>query len=144
MDITQISLDLSNKSQHTDLGIELWLDQCKFFDHVIGTGSHHVVHEFEEQDGPHALHIVLKNKLAAHTQIDDQGHIISDAVINVNNIKIDGIDITQIVYQLSQYIHDTNGKNTMAVHQFYGDLGCNGKVELNFTAPVYLWMLENI
>jgi len=65
-------------------------------------------------------------------------------VINVNNIKIDGIDITQIVYQLSQYIHDTNGKNTMAVHQFYGDLGCNGKVELNFTAPVYLWMLENI
>jgi len=144
MDTIRISLDVSNRSQHHNLGIELWIDQEKFFDSTISPGTHHIVHDFSAQDGEHILRAVLKNKTAEHTRVNEQGDIIEDALIRIDNISFDGIDIAQLVYQLSQYVHDGNGSETIAVHPFYGDMGCNGRVQLSFQSPVYLWLLENM
>ena len=144
METIKLSLDVSNRSQHHNLGIELWIDKEKFFDNNIGPGSHHIIHEFEATDGEHMLKIVLKNKNTEHTKLDESGNIIEDALININNITIDEINITQLVYQLAQYVHDGNGHETIAVHPFYGDMGCNGRVQLSFANPVYLWLLENM
>jgi hypothetical protein len=144
MDTLKISLDVSNRSQHHNLGIELWIDRQKFFDNNISPGRHHVIHEFEAVDGEHVLKIVLKNKTPEHTTVDDSGNIIQDAIINIDNIFLDDIDVTQLVYRLAQYVHDGNGHETIAVHPFYGDMGCNGRVQMSFESPVYLWLLENM
>lgn len=144
MDTIKISLDVSNRSQHHNLGIELWVDREKFFDNNISPGLHHIIHEFQAPDGEHVLKIILKNKTAEHTKVDECGNIVEDALINIDNIFLDEINVTQLVYQLSQYVHDGNGHETIAVHPFYGDMGCNGRVQLSFENPVYLWLLENM
>ena len=144
MDTIKISFDVVNRSQHHNLGIELWIDKQKFFDNSISPGKHHIVHDFQAADGEHVLRAVLKNKTTEHTRVDQSGNIIEDALIHLGNIMLDEIDVTQLVYQLSQYVHDGNGHETIAVHPFYGDMGCNGRVQLSFQSPVYLWLLENM
>jgi hypothetical protein len=42
------------------------------------------------------------------------------------------------------YTHDFNGSQPPVDDKFFGDLGCNGTVSLKFTAPTYLWLLENM
>jgi hypothetical protein len=144
MNTVKISLDVTNRSQHHNLGIELWIDKNKFFDNNISPGVHHVMHEFESTNSEHILKVILKNKTTEHTVIDDQGCIIEDALINISNIMLDDIDVTQLVYELGEYVHDGNGQETIAVHRFYGDMGCNGRVQLSFSSPVYVWLLENM
>ncbi len=144
MDKIKISLDLVNISEFHNMGIELWIDDDKFFDNNISPGRHHVIHELECAEGEHWFHIVFKDKLPENTQIDDQGSIISDALIDIENVCLDEINIDTMLHALADYVHDGNGTKTVAVHPFYGHLGCNGRVELKFSTPVYLWLLENM
>ena len=144
MENIKLSLDITNASKFHNLGIELWLDKNKFFDNTVSPGQHHIIHEFNSDDGEHCLKIKLKNKTNEHTKIDDSGVITSDALINISNIQLDEIQIDQLMYRIAEYVHDGNGSKTVAVHKFYGDLGCNGHVQLDFSAPIYLWLLENM
>ena len=76
--------------------------------------------------------------------IDDQGNIMSDALLGVTEISFDEIDCTQIVQDISVYRHNLNGNGPEIEDQFFGDLGCNGSVEFKFTTPIYLWLLESM
>jgi hypothetical protein len=111
-------------------------------DHV--TQPVEIAHEVSDDDGEHVLRITLKNKLPEHTQVDDQGKILSDALLNVSGISFDEIDCTHIMQELSVYHHNLNGTAPKVQDRFFGDMGCNGTVELRFTTPVYLWLLENM
>jgi hypothetical protein len=144
MDRIKLSLDIVNPSEFHNLGIELWLDKEKFFDNVIGTGTHHVIYEFDEAKQNHEFLIVLKNKTDEHTTVDEQGNIIKDALIQIHNICLDEIKIDQLVWEKSEYLHRGNGSYESRPHKFYGNLGCNGTVLLEFSTPVYLWLLENM
>jgi hypothetical protein len=103
-----------------------------------------VAHEFSDDDGEHSLRITLKNKLPDHTQVDDRGNIVSDSLLSVTEILFDEIDCTQIVHDHAVYRHNLNGTGPEIQDKFFGDMGCNGTVELKFTTPVYLWLLENM
>jgi hypothetical protein len=141
----RISLDVINTSASHNIGIELFLDKVKFFDSIVSPGTHHVVHEFDEDEAEHYLYIVMKGKTQQDTKIDDQGNILEDAIIDIRNISVDEINIDQLVYDLAQYIHDGNGAEPVAsINKFYGHLGCNGRVQLKFSCPTYLWLLENM
>jgi hypothetical protein len=144
MEKIKLSLDIVNASAFHNMGIELWLDKTKFFDNDISPGTHHVIHEFESQDQSHYFKIRLKNKTHQHTQIDESGQIISDALITIKNVCLDEIQIDQLMCEKAEYIHDGNGSKTIAIHKFYGNLGCNGHAQLQFSTPVYLWLLENM
>jgi len=144
MEKIKLSLDIANPSEFHNLGIELWLDNTLFFDNNISPGTHHIIHEFESADADHILKIKLKNKTHEHTKINEAGEIVSDTLINVSNFFIDEIMIDQLVFDHAEYVHNGNGSKTIAVHKFYGDLGCNGHVQLKFSTPVYLWLLENM
>ena len=144
MDRIKISLDVTNASRYHNMGIELWIDSDKFFDNTVSPGRHHVIHEFECADGDHWLKIVLKNKTHENTQIDEHGNIVSDALINVSNVCLDEINIDTMMHSLADYVHNGNNSKTIAVHDFFGDLGCNGHVQMKFSTPVYLWLLENM
>lgn len=144
MDTIKLSLDIINTSTFHNMGIELWVDKNKFFDNNISPGRHHVIHSFDCEEGEHNLKIVLKGKTFDHTTIDADGKIVSDALISIENISLDEINIEGISQTLAEYMHDCNGTQTIAVHPFFGHLGCNGHVQMKFSSPVYLWMLENL
>ena len=144
MDYVKFSCVISPSNTAVPLGCEVWIDDTCVFDQNHVAEPVDVVHEFSDDDGEHVLRITLKNKLPEHTQIDDQGNIMSDALLGVTQISFDEIDCTQIVQDISVYRHNLNGNGPEIEDQFFGDLGCNGTVELKFTTPVYLWLLENM
>lgn len=100
-----------------------------------------------EDDGTAKTHVIvfeLANKQPHHTSINQQQEIVEDAVVTVKNITVDSISIDQIFSEKSQYQHNYNGNGDAVTDRFYGVMGCNGAVSMPFTAPVYLWLLENI
>jgi hypothetical protein len=145
MQKTRISLDVVNTSASHNIGIELRLGKVKFFDSTVSPGTHHIVYEFDEDEDEHYLYIVMKGKTHQDTKIDDQGNILEDSIIDIRNISIDEINIDQLMTELAQYIHDSNGTDpSQSIHKFYGHMGCNGRVQLKFSCPIYLWLLENM
>jgi hypothetical protein len=140
----KLALDISNTSEFDDLEIELWLDDVKFFDQTISKGTHKVGHIFKEDENSHVFKIVLKNKQEYHTKIDENNEIIKDAVIDISNICFDDINIDTIANDVAVYRHDYNGTGNLSKHRFYGHLGCNGEVIIEFFNPFYLWLLENM
>ena len=110
-----------------------------------GTDAQDISVEFDDvNDESYVLEFVLSGKTPEHTQITEQGEIISDVLIKIQNIAFDDIEIDQIVSELAEYHHDFNGTQPAVMQRFYGEMGCNGTVRLEFTTPIYLWLLENM
>jgi len=144
MNTVKFSCVVAPSDTAVPLGCEIWIDDACVFaqDHVTDPAV--VAHEFSDDDGEHILRITLKNKLPEHTQIDDQDNIVSDALLSVTEITFDEIDCNQIAHTHAVYQHNLNGTAPAIEDRFFGDMGCNGTVELKFTTPVYLWLLENM
>jgi len=101
--------------------------------------------EFKDEDyESHVLEFVLSGKTSDHTQITEHGEITSDVTVQIKHIAFDDIVIDQIFSEQAEYHHDFNGTQSAVVGRFYGEMGCNGTVRLEFTSPVYLWLLENL
>jgi hypothetical protein len=86
----------------------------------------------------------MKHKTSDHTELDDAGNIIRDAMLSISDIKFDEIALGQVLLNKAVYTHDFNGSQPPVDDKFFGDLGCNGTVSLKFTTPAYLWLLENM
>jgi len=138
------SFDITPTDPAVSLGLEVWLDDNKIFNHAHVAETATFSHDFGNQDGEHELRFVLKNKLRKHTQIDADKNIIKDATISITDILFEDIDVTQIVNDLAEYQHNFNGHGPATTDRFYGEMGCNGTVTLKFTTPIYLWLLENM
>ena len=140
-----ITFNLSTTDAMAELGFEAWIDQRKFLDldHVKETQP--VTVELDEQDdAEHELRLVLKNKTAEHTQVDEQGNIITDARLLITDVAFDEIRLGHMFFEQAVYTHDFNGTGKATVDTFYGELGCNGTVSLKFATPMYLWLLEHM
>ena len=139
-----IKCDLSCTNPASALETEVWLDDTKIFDGQI-VEPRHIEYRFNDDiECEHELKFVLKNKTDQHTTVDDAGNIVSDSLIQINNLRFDDIELGYIFTQLNQYQHNNNGNTDWVVEKCYGDLGCNGTVSLKFTTPIYLWLLENM
>jgi len=143
-DQLKINLQISNSDISIPLGLEVWVDNTCLttIDHVDSTVT--VSHELNGEDAEHELRIVLKNKQPAHTQLDDDGNIVQDAVLTIDRIEFDDIEISDVFVKLSQYQHSFNGSGEPTVNKCYKNLGCNGTVSLKFNTPFYLWLLETM
>jgi hypothetical protein len=144
MENTKISFLVSTTNSQAELGFEAWLDDQLIFnsDHV--QESIEVVVSVSDNEAEHVLKMVLKGKLSSHTTVNESGEIISDAMLKIQNITVDGIALGQIVNKKTVYTHDFNGSGKVVNDVFFENMGCNGTVELQFTTPIYLWMLENM
>jgi hypothetical protein len=100
--------------------------------------------EIPDDDSEHELRFILKNKTAEHTQVDEAGNIISDSTLAITDLAFDEIKLGYIATALTVYTHDFNGTAEESQHKFYSEMGCNGTVNLKFTTPLYLWLLENM
>lgn len=102
-------------------------------------------HQFSDDDQEHTIEFHLEGKTIEHTVVNDNGEIVSDHVIEIHDMMLEGVALDQIFYCKNQYYHSFNDVSKDLVEdQFYGIMGCNGKVEFKFTSPVYLWFLDNI
>jgi len=140
-----ITFNLATTDATAELGFEAWIDQRKFLDldHVKETQP--VTVDLEDTDGAeHELRLILKNKTAEHTRIDEHGNILTDARIIISDIAFDEIQLGHMFYKHAVYTHDFNGTGEIIQDKFYSELGCNGTMSLKFTTPMYLWLLEHM
>lgn len=139
-----ISCAVSTSDPVTPLGLEIWVDHQKLIDQDHVQNPVLFSHVMPDVDGQHQLRIVLKNKQANDTKLDEQGKIVKDACLIVDNLTIADVPLGYLMSMLSTYTHDYNGTGPKTQDKFYNIIGCNGVVELKFTTPVYLWLLENL
>jgi len=126
------------------LGIRVRLGNNIIYENANTSEESQIQHYLSDDDGEYELTFEMFGKTSDHTKIDDNGNIVSDAMLSISNIAIDEIDIDYIVQTQSVYHHDFNGTQEPIEDKFYGLLGCNGTVRLKFTTPIYLWLLENM
>jgi hypothetical protein len=139
-----ISFTLNTTNTEATLGFEAWVDNQKFFDTDHVENKQQVLVEISDDDGEHELRFVLKNKTSDHTQVDEAGNIVSDARLIVTDLTFDEIQLGYMVTEQATYTHDVNGTQQEIQDKFYGEMGCNGTVNLKFTTPIYLWLLEHM
>jgi len=139
-----ISFELNTSNDQAELGFEAWVDNTKFVDIAHVQGKQLITIDMSDTDGDHELQLILKNKTAAHTKIDIDGNIVSDATLSISNLAFDEIKLGHMLTKLATYAHDFNGTKELVQDQFYGEMGCNGTVGLKFVTPIYLWLLENM
>jgi hypothetical protein len=127
------------------LGFEAWVDDHKIFDTDHVQGPQQISTEISDDDDlAHELRLVMKNKTEEHTEVNDLGDIVRDARLVISELCFDGIKLGNIVAEKAVYEHDFNGSMEKSLHEFFGEMGCNGTVKIEFTTPVYMWMLEHI
>jgi hypothetical protein len=139
-----ISFELNTSDSQAELGFEAWVDDEKFVDIAHVQSQQLIKIDIDDADGEHTLELILKNKKATDTKIDDNGTIVSDATLSISGLAFDEIKLGHMVTKLATYIHNFNGTKELTQDQFYGEMGCNGTVSLGFTTPIYLWLLENM
>ena len=144
METIKFSCVVGSTNTAVPLGMEIWLDQHKFFDQSHVDHSCSIEYEISDDDGDHELRFVLKNKHTGHTRVDAGGNIVSDTTVTVSDIRFDDMDCDYLTVKLAEYQHDFNGTGKPTIDKFYGEMGCNGTVSLKFTTPIYLWLLENM
>ena len=143
----ELKFDVDTNDPDAKLGLEVWEDDKKFLDLEHVTQAQTITHCIVDEDtdsNNHVLKFVLKNKVDAHTVLDESGNIVKTAMISIKDIKFDNIDVTQLFFDISEYSHNFNGHGETVTEKFYGNMGCNGTVAVKFTTPVYLWLLENM
>jgi hypothetical protein len=126
------------------LGLRVSLDQNIIYESNHVNAPVEIQHQLLDDEGEHELTFEMFGKQPEHTTIDDAGNIVSDAVLNISTVELDGIDINYLFQQLTVYHHDFNGTQAAIEEKCYGTMGCNGTVRLKFTSPIYLWFLENM
>ena len=144
METTEFNCVVVSTDTNVPLGLEIWLDDHKFFDQDHIRESHSIKHKIIDDEGDHQLRFVLKNKLPEHTQVDALDNILGDATLKISDIKFDGIDCNYLTCVMAEYQHDFNGTGETTKQRFYGEMGCNGTVTLKFSTPIYIWLLENM
>ncbi len=146
MENSNFSFQLTPTDPTAELGFEVWInDQCIVdIMHVKESCVISGAMPNDSVEAEHVLKLVLKNKQPSHTKISKTGEIISDALLEITDVKFDEVALGQIVNDLTVYQHNFNGTQSTVQQKFFGTMGCNGTVELKFTTPIYLWMLENM
>jgi hypothetical protein len=139
-----VAFTLNTTNPDAELGFEAWIDNTQFVDIAHAQNEQLITMTIPDVDGSHELRLVLKNKTQAHTQIDEQGTIVSDATLTINNLSFDEISLGYMFTELATYSHDFNGTKETMQDRFYGEMGCNGTVSLKFNTPIYLWLLEHM
>ena len=128
-----------------DLNLQVKLDGNIIWDGYPDLEVQTVSHDFDddaEQD--HVLEFLMHNKLPEHTVIDSTGMILQDRCIHISRMCFDDIELGHTFHEITQYYHDHNGTTDPITDQFYGTMGCNGRIEMRFSTPIYLWLLENL
>ena len=145
MSATTATLSFKAAASGPDLCFKVTLDDQIIFDTSLSAEPVLVNHDFDDsEESDHLLVFELSGKLPEHTEVNDAGEIVLDRCVIIEDIEFDKISLGHMVTEIAQYHHDTNGSTGPLIDQFFGIMGCNGRVEIRFSTPIYLWLLENM
>lgn len=95
-------------------------------------------------EGKHKITVELLDKNKYQTIIENN-KITKDQLLNIDSCSFDDINIGFLKHTLSKYYPDqTQHKGAPLLVNDCVNLGWNGKWELEFSIPIYIWLLENI
>jgi hypothetical protein len=139
------SVSLRARATGPSLRLQVTLDNLVIYNQELTEQFIDIRHEFDDScEQAHLLEIEMFGKQPEHTVLNDNDEIISDRIIELEAISLDDIELGQVFLDAAKYYHDFNGSQPAVEDSFYGVMGCNGKIKLEFHSPVYLWLLENM
>jgi len=145
MSAVTAKLSFSVAASGPDLRLIVRLDDTVIYDAEPVTNPTTVAYEFDDtEERDHVVSFEMQGKRSDHTKISDTGQILEDRCVIITDIAFDDIQLGNMVSEVAHYYHDTNGNTDSVIDQFYGTMGCNGRVEIHFSTPIYLWLLENM
>lgn len=131
--------------------VKILVDNCEYFFNQI---TDPCVIEFDHTSNQERteLKIILSNKDNLQTVVEN-GIIIKDQLLHIDNIEIENIELGELVYQgiyqpeyPSQWAQENIDAGT-PLPQFLKNidvLGFNGAWTFSFTSPFHIWYLENL
>lgn len=126
------------------LNFEILLDNNSVFEQCAVGNSINIEIDIPDDSAQHQLRFCMSGKTPEHTKLDENNNIVKDACLKITEISFDEIELTAILPQVAVYHHDFNGSGKPTQDPFYETMGCNGHVNIEFSTPVYLWLLENM
>ena len=142
--LTPFACKIDTSDPAATLSLKILLDDQVIYENNHVTEPVDFKYEITEDDQEHELFFVMSGKTHEHTKIDESNNIVKDAFLTIKDITFDEIAVEMIVIKNAVYAHDFNGTQSPVQAKFYGEMGCNGTVNLKFATPIYLWLLENI
>jgi hypothetical protein len=144
METIAIQFDLTTNDVHSGLSLEITFND-KLLQTVDATEpTQKIQFGVDCVPGNQLLGFTMKNKTPQHTVIDDQGDIVKDSCLSIENFVIDHVALEHTFYEQCRYNHDFNGSQEPIDDDFFGTIGCNGTVSLKFTSPVYRWLVDTM
>jgi hypothetical protein len=109
---------------------------------ICADAQHHSLNfEVAETAGSHCIELIMTGKTRQHTRINADGEITDDVFFTIKDLRFEGVAMEEIFCQgRACYTHDFNGNQSQLVDEFYGIIGCNGAVSLEFNLPLFLWL----
>ena len=122
---------------------------------IKGTEKEPTVIEFEHEltEGEKYSLIIERSGKDIRQTVVENGQIIKDQLLHIKSIEIDEIEIGALVYSgfyTPQYPEPWASQQRQAGNALPESfknatiLGHNGRWELGFTSPFYMWLLENL
>jgi hypothetical protein len=140
-------VSLSAKMWRKKPQFSIWIDEDPVIQSELPDEQGHVfkfTHEIGE--GEHSLKIRLENKDLSDTAKNEDGEIINDMLLNIDNIEIDEISIGSLLWTAEYHLdnpQEYQGETITKLDQCV-NLGWNGTYILKFSSPFYIWLLEKL
>jgi hypothetical protein len=122
-------------------GARVYINDNLIFDDLV-INSKEIFWQSALEEGDHKIVIEMHNKKEGDTVLDSEDNILKDVILNIDNISIDDIDLDQLLHTNSTYYPQS--EYAPGIVKECVNLGWNGRWELAFSSPVYLWFLENL
>lgn len=143
--VTQARIQFEVSATGPDLQLKVSLDDHIIWEGVPGNETETVTYDFDDgKEQNHVLEFCMHGKIPDHTLINEQGTILQDRCIHITHVCFDEIELGHMLTEIAEYHHDHNGTTDAVVEKFYSVMGCNGRVKICFSTPIYLWLLEKM
>lgn len=120
---------------------KVYIDDQLIFDKMV-TATVTVPWSGNLDEGDHVIAIEMYGKRDGDTVQDKDGNIVDDVLLNIGKVFVDEVDLDLLTWSKSKYM--PLGEYSPDLVEDCVDLGWNGRWELTFSSPVYLWLLDNL
>lgn len=124
----------------------VWVDDEKIDQGEIKNNSHVVNFNCNLEHGEHVLKIRLENKNQSTDTVVENGKIVKDMLLNIDDITIDEISLGHMMWSADYLLDSPQEYQGQMISQLDNcvNLGWNGTYALKFSSPFYLWLLEKL
>ena len=124
----------------------VWLDDHPVVQTELANPTQTVTFKRELSEGNHELKIRLENKDQSTDTVIENGAIVKDMLLNIDDITIDDISLGNLLWSAEYHLDVPQVYQGKTITQLDScvNLGWNGTYVLKFSSPFYIWLLEKL